>query len=162
MNLRNKMKKTLLFLSICLLLTSVSVDAQQNIVPAPVFNELASLIDSYSTARENQDTLLLKAILTQDIDQLVSSGEWRLGITTAVEGMKRSSQVNEGKRTLKVERARLLDPKTALIDAKYTLNPPMAARSEICGVPLLLFIKMTDGRLPVFAICFLLGSNRRK
>lgn len=123
MNIRNKMKKTLLFLSIYLLLTSVSVDAQQNIVPAAVFNELASLIDSYSTARENQDTLLLKAILTQDIDQLVSSGEWRLGLTTAVEGMKRSSQVNEGKRTLKVERARLLDPKTALIDAKYTIEP---------------------------------------
>lgn len=123
MNIRNKMKKTLLFLSIYLLLTSVSVDAQQNIVPAAVFNELASLIDSYSTARENQDTLLLKAILTQDIDQLVSSGEWRLGLTTAVEGMKRSSQVNEGKRTLTVERARLLDPKTALIDAKYTIEP---------------------------------------
>lgn len=122
MTLRNKMKKTLLFLSICLLLNSVSVDAQQNIVPAAVFNELVSLIDSYSTARENQDTLLLKAILTQDIDQLVSSGEWRLGLATAVEGMKRSSQVNEGKRTLKVERARLLDPKTALIDARYTIE----------------------------------------
>ncbi|GEM_PF-834585 len=117
------MKKTFLFLSICFLLKSVPVSAQQNIVPAAVFHELVDLIDSYSEAREKQDTVLLKAILTADIDQLVSSGEWRLGLSTAVEGMKRSSQVNEGKRTLAVERVKLLDPKTALVDARYTIEP---------------------------------------
>ncbi|WP_158857214.1 SgcJ/EcaC family oxidoreductase [Lunatibacter salilacus] len=117
------MKKTFLFLSICLLLKFLPATAQQKIVPAAVVHELTALIDSYSMARENQDTVLLKAILTPDIDQLVSSGEWRLGLATAVEGMKRSSQVNEGKRTLKVERVRLLDPNTALIDARYTIEP---------------------------------------
>lgn len=123
MNPLIEMKKTLQILSFCFLLNCVSVDAQQNGISKAVYSELTALIDSYSMARENQDTILLKAILTQDIDQLVSSGEWRLGLSTAVEGMKRSSQVNEGKRTLKVERARLLDPKTALIDARYTIEP---------------------------------------
>lgn len=118
-----KMKKTLQILSVCFLLNCVSVDAQQNGVSEAVYNELAALIDHYSMAREHQDTVLLKEIFTQDIDQLVSSGEWRLGLSTAVEGMKRSSQVNEGKRTLTVERARLLDPKTALIDSRYTIEP---------------------------------------
>jgi hypothetical protein len=63
------MKKTLQILSVCFLLSCVSVDAQQNGVPEAVYNELTALIDSYSMARENQDTVLLKAILTQDIDQ---------------------------------------------------------------------------------------------
>lgn len=117
------MKKKLLFLSICLLLKMLPASAQQKTVPAAVVKELTALIDSYSTAREKQDTILLKAILTQDIDQLVSSGEWRLGLGTAVEGMKRSSQVNESKRTLKVERVRLLDARSALIDARYIIEP---------------------------------------
>ena len=111
------------FILICSLLVAFSVNAQQSSVPAAVEKELVALIDSYSAARENQDTLLLKAILTQDIDQLVSSGEWRQGLLTAVEGMKRSSQVNEGKRTLQVERIRLLNPKAALLDARYTIEP---------------------------------------
>ncbi|HSI78836.1 MAG TPA: SgcJ/EcaC family oxidoreductase [Lunatimonas sp.] len=116
------MKKSFLWVGICLFFISVSVSAQQ-IVPAATMHELIDLIDSYSEARENQDTVLLKEILTPDIDQLVSSGEWRQGITTAVEGMKRSSQVNEGKRTLKVERVRLVDSNTALVDARYTIEP---------------------------------------
>jgi uncharacterized protein (TIGR02246 family) len=116
------MKKTLFCAAISLILISLTANAQQ-IVPAATMHELMDLIDSYSEARENQDTVLLKEILTEDIDQLVSSGEWRLGITTAVEGMKRSSQVNEGKRNLKVERVRLVDSKTALVDARYTIEP---------------------------------------
>lgn len=106
-----------------LMLHAVSVNAQQKTVPAYVKHELTGLIDSYASARENQDTLLLKSILTMDIDQLVSSGEWRLGLSTAVEGMKRSSQVNEGKRTLTVERIKLLNTTTAVIDARYTIEP---------------------------------------
>lgn len=35
------------------------------------------LVDAYSEAREKKDTVLLKKILTTDIDQLVSTGEWR-------------------------------------------------------------------------------------
>jgi len=51
------MKKTLQILSVCFLLNCVSVDAQQNGVPEVIYNELAALIDSYSMARENQDTV---------------------------------------------------------------------------------------------------------
>jgi hypothetical protein len=41
---------------------------------------ITSLIDQYSQAREKRDTILLKTILTSDVDQLVSTGEWRVGI----------------------------------------------------------------------------------
>lgn len=38
-------------------------------------NEILHLINQYSAARENRDTLLLKEILTADVDQLASAGE---------------------------------------------------------------------------------------
>jgi hypothetical protein len=47
------------------------------------------LIDQYSEAREKKDTVLLKSILTPNVDQLVSNGEWRNGIDTAVQRMKK-------------------------------------------------------------------------
>jgi hypothetical protein len=105
------------------LFLSLAVIAQGRSVPHDTEQALIALIDRYSSARETQDTLLLKEILTSDIDQLVSSGEWRLGLATAVKGMRRSSQVNEGKRTLGVERIKLLHATAALIDARYTIEP---------------------------------------
>lgn len=80
---------------------------------------IRTLIDTYSAARDKQDTLLLKSILTHDIDQLVSTGEWREGIRGSMAGMARSTQTNPGGRSLKVEKIRFLDPKSALVDARY-------------------------------------------
>ena len=77
---------------------------------------ITSLIDQYSQAREKRDTVLLKAILTSDVDQLVSTGEWRVGINAAVEGMMKSSANSPGTRTLNIEKIRMLNPKSAIID----------------------------------------------
>jgi len=82
------------------------------------------LINQYSEAREKQDTLLLKSILTEDIDQLVSSGEWRTGIRESVDGMLRSSTANPGTRTLEVEKIRFLEDEIALVDCRYIIKNP--------------------------------------
>lgn len=82
------------------------------------------LINHYSEARENQDTVLLKSILTEDVDQLVSSGEWRTGIREAVDGMLRSSTSNPGTRTLEVEKIRFLSDDIALVDCRYVIKNP--------------------------------------
>jgi len=81
-----------------------------------------SLIDKYSQARETKDTLLLKEILTTDIDQLVSNGEWRRGIRAAVDGMMRSSTSNPGWRSLIVESIRFLDERNAITDCRYEIQ----------------------------------------
>jgi uncharacterized protein (TIGR02246 family) len=81
-----------------------------------------SLIDNYSLAREKKDTVLLKNILTDDIDQLVSTGEWRYGLNEAVQGMLRSSATSPGTRTLTVEKVRFLDSKNAIADARYEIR----------------------------------------
>ncbi len=83
--------------------------------------EITSLIDHYGEAREKGDTVLLKSILTTDMDQLVSSGEWRNGIATAVQGMLKSSTNNPGSRTLTIEKIRMLNENTAIVDCKYEI-----------------------------------------
>jgi uncharacterized protein (TIGR02246 family) len=80
------------------------------------------LIDQYSKAREKKDTTLLKTILTTDVDQLVSTGEWRTGIGSAVQGMVKSSANTPGTRTLKVDKIRMLNPSTAIVDCKYEIQ----------------------------------------
>lgn len=83
---------------------------------------LHALIDQYAQARETSDTILLKSILTGDIDQLVSSGEWRYGLAGAMKGMLRSSASNPGTRTLTVEKVRFLSPESGIVDARYEIQ----------------------------------------
>ncbi len=81
-----------------------------------------SLIDQYSQAREKRDTVLLKSILTTDIDQLVSSGEWRSGLKESTTGMMRSSAGSPGARTLKIEKIRFLNAACGIVDARYEIQ----------------------------------------
>ena len=74
---------------------------QQNMPDIHQRKAITSLIDNYSLAREKSDTALLKTILTTDVDQLVSTGEWRNGIGAAVKGMLKSSGNRPGTRTLR-------------------------------------------------------------
>ncbi len=80
------------------------------------------VIDQYSEAREKSDTILLKKILTHDVDQLVSTGEWRNGLDAAVQGMMKSSGNNPGTRTLRVENIRMFNPATAIVDCRYEIQ----------------------------------------
>lgn len=85
---------------------------------------ITKLIDQYSLAREKSDTVLLKSILTPDIDQLVSTGEWRVGLKAAVDGMLKSSATSVGKRTLKIDRIQMITPSSAVVDCRYEIGQP--------------------------------------
>ena len=110
---------TLLLFNVAVVLLShgqnVKLDEKQR-------SDIHSLIDKYSQAREKKDTLLLKNILTTDVDQLVSTGEWRNGIASSVQGMLNSSANNPGTRTLVVEKIKLLDQNSAIVDCKYEIQ----------------------------------------
>lgn len=114
------MKTLLLFLFFIpnLVLSQISQDRKEAAV------KITQLIDQYSQARETQDTILLKSVLTDDIDQLVSSGEWRNGIAESLKGMQNSSQSNPGTRTLKVEKIKFLSDEIALVDCRYIIKSP--------------------------------------
>ena len=109
-----------LFHPILLLLFTAGVAGQQPVAERE--KPLYELIEQYAKARDTKDTLLLDRILTEDIDQLVSTGEWRRGIAIAKQGMVRSSTINPGDRTLTVEQTRFLGPTTALIDTRYEIK----------------------------------------
>jgi len=108
---------------ICLsLLTVAGAFAQNDALTSQQRKDITAVIDQYAKAREEKDTMLLKKILTEDIDQLVSTGEWRLGINAAVEGMLRSSASKPGTRTLTVNNIRLLNATICIVDCKYTIQ----------------------------------------
>lgn len=108
-----------LYTSVIILFLILPIQAQ-----TPQEKPLYDLIAAYAQARDYQDTLLLGNILTEDIDQLVSTGEWRRGLKTAQKGMLRSSNANPGDRVLKVEQVRFLNNSTAIIDARYEIRNP--------------------------------------
>ena len=104
---------------------------------------ITSLIDQYSQAREKRDTVLLKTILTTDVDQLVSTGEWRAGINAAVEGMMKSSANSPGTRTLRLKKYKchVHHPLLWIAGTKYKMQ--MALHGK-CGAHLsLLLIRET-------------------
>lgn len=133
MNLSNyqyKTKKNFRYLSLLKLLlflcTNIlaipSVIAQNLEEKTSKNQEIYLLIEQYNQARENKDTTLLENILITDVDQLVSSGEWRRGIEESIEGMLRSSNRNPGTRTITVEKIRFVDSNVAIVDTKYEIK----------------------------------------
>ena len=104
------------------LTTYVTAYTQTSAAPQDQQKAISAVIDQYATARENRDTVLLKTILADGIDQLVSTGEWREGIVSAVDGMMKSSAATPGTRTLHIEKMRMLDSAAAIVDCKYNIQ----------------------------------------
>lgn len=115
-----KSKTKQMFLVLCF--TFVTIEAHTQQTDSQKEQPIYELIDQYALARETKDTLLLKQILTDEVDQLVSSGEWRRGIKSALEGMLRSSSSNPGDRTLTIDQIRFLNTETAIADARYEIK----------------------------------------
>jgi len=115
------MKNILLLLLVNTAVTSF-LNGQNVVANDKQRKDIYSLIDEYSQSREKRDTILLKNILTRDVDQLVSTGEWRDGIDASVKGMLNSSASSPGTRTLNIEKIRLLSPDNAIVDCKYEIQ----------------------------------------
>ncbi|MGN6266420.1 MAG: hypothetical protein ACTHM5_12135 [Ginsengibacter sp.] len=112
--------KNIYFL-LLLLISASFVYAQEAKLIGSQRKDIIRLIAQYSHARESKDTILLKKIITTDVDQLVSTGEWRSGIGAAVKGMMKSSTNNPGSRTLRVDKIRLVTPVCAIVDCRYEI-----------------------------------------
>ena len=116
--------KSVLLVLLCLFTIEGALKAQSRKPSSAQQKAIIALINSYSEAREKSDTMLLKNILTEDVDQLVSTGEWRTGIAAAIEGMLKSSASKPGTRTLAVDKIRMLDAKCAIVDCRYEIENP--------------------------------------
>lgn len=132
-----------------------TVQAQQSISEKQR-REISNVIDQYSQARVTRDTVLLKRILSSDIDQLVSTGEWREGVGSAVKGMLRSSANSPGKRSLTIHKIRMIDERSAIVDCKYTIANTDGTRREMWST----FIVVSEkGNWKISAIRNMLPSS---
>ena len=110
--------KTFLLTTV-LIATSISyLVAQSNAHEA----EIKKLIDQYASARATKNADELKNILVSEVDQLVSTGEWRRGLDESLSGMMRSSTRRPGSRSLTVENIRLINSGCAIADARYVID----------------------------------------
>lgn len=142
------MKRILFSISFSLIITTV-LHAQGTTTNNNFKLEIHNLIEEYLEARQTKDTLLLNRILTSDIDQLVSSGEWRIGIDECVIGMMRSSESNPGERKIEIDKIRLLGQDTGLADARYEISNPDGSIRKMWST----FIVIKDnGRWKIAAI----------
>ena len=79
------------------------------------------VVRKYVDAREARDPKAVAALFTADADQLVSSGEWRLGRDNVVTGSLASS-AQGGTRRIEVERIRMVGADVAIADGRYSIT----------------------------------------
>ena len=114
--------KNTLYTTIIFIGSILTTHAQEKATRDKRQEKIYFLIEQYSTAREQKDSVLLRSILTGDIDQLVSTGEWRYGISESIDGMMQSSQSRPGTRTLTIESIRFPGPDWGIVDARYEIQ----------------------------------------
>jgi uncharacterized protein (TIGR02246 family) len=79
------------------------------------------VVKKYLEARERHDVDALRALFTEDADQLVSSGEWRKGREAVVKGTLASSAQTTGARTITVQNVRFPARDVAIADGPYEI-----------------------------------------
>jgi uncharacterized protein (TIGR02246 family) len=140
----------IIFILICVDLLATSIlTAQDTKSYHKQDNKIHTLIDQYAQAREKKDTVLLMDIITSDIDQLVSSGVWRVGTKESIDGMMRSSETNPGTRTIHIEKIRYLDSGIAIVDAKYEIQNPNGTSRKMWSTFIVVY---QDNRWKITAI----------
>lgn len=68
-----------------------------------------------------RDADAIRALFTEDADQLTSSGDWRRGREEVVRGVLASSERTGGTRTIKIETVRFPAPDVAVADGRYEI-----------------------------------------
>lgn len=146
------------FIVALLFMTAKPIVPQQSNLEHEVKKQLNALIEQYNEARDNKDTSLLKTILTPEMDQLVSSGEWRVGIDQAISGMMRSSVVNPGNRKLTIEKIRLMNQISGVVDARYKIESSEGPTRKMRSSFLVVF---SDGHWKITGIRNMLPTSNQ-
>jgi uncharacterized protein (TIGR02246 family) len=104
------------------LLTALTLTLPSGQSTAPDEPAVRDVVRKYVDARDRRDAAAIRALFTEDADQLTSSGEWRRGVDSIVRGTLGSSQANPGARTIAIETVRFAAPGIALADGRYEIG----------------------------------------
>jgi uncharacterized protein (TIGR02246 family) len=80
---------------------------------------IKSVIQAFIDTREANDRTALEALLTEDVDQRVTSGGIRVGRDAVVDGSLETTQRTGGRRTITVDSIRFVGPDVAVVDGRY-------------------------------------------
>jgi uncharacterized protein (TIGR02246 family) len=107
------------------------------------------VIDQYMRARNTKDTDAIRRLFTPDADQLVSTGEWRKGLSNLIRGTSASSQKEMGRSSIDVENIRFIDPEVAIVDGRYQTT---ALNGTVRKMWTTVIVKRTEGVWRITAI----------
>jgi uncharacterized protein (TIGR02246 family) len=116
--------------------------------------QIRELVQKYVDARNGKDEQATRSLFTPDADQLVSTGEWRRGIDSLVQGAMASSRKETGTSSITVESIRFLEPDLAIADGRYETITAGADRKMWTT----LIVKRTDAGWRISAIRNMLPS----
>ena len=133
--------KTILLITLLSVGNTLCLNAQELMLTETQKQDMQSIIDSYTKARETKDPALLESILTNDIDQLVSSGTWRRGKEESMKGMLRSSQNNPRKRSITVDNIRLVTPDCGIVDTRYEIQNSDGTSRKMWSTFILIYVE---------------------
>jgi len=113
------------FIALCFLLLTLSAQTP----PEQEEQKIRAVVAAYMAARNENSPEAVRRLFTPDADQLVSTGEWRRGITDLVRGTSASSRKEAGKSSITVEAIRFVDENVSIVDGRYrTVSLDGAAR----------------------------------
>ena len=104
-----------------MLVTSMLAGAPQA-APATPEAAVRAVVAKYLDARDHRDAKAVGDLLTEDADQLTSSGDWRKGRDEIVRGTLASSDRTGGTRTITIQSVRFPAKDLAIADGRYELN----------------------------------------
>lgn len=117
-------------LLIAVLMAGMTTPSGQTATAKPTDESaVREVVRKYVDARERSDAAAIRALFTEDADQLTSSGEWRRGREAVVKGSLASSAANTGTRTIAVDSVRFPAAGVALADGAYTIAGGTATRN---------------------------------
>lgn len=115
------MRKMLLFLFLSSMFYTSLVYSQNTADQSVYEAAITQLIAQYLAVRGQNDEQALLNLLTEDIDQLTTSGTLRSGRENVSAGSLASSRNNSGTRSITVETIRFISSDIAIVDGLYDI-----------------------------------------
>jgi uncharacterized protein (TIGR02246 family) len=120
MNSVRKVSSTLVG-SVLLTLIAMPSFAQKTADRSADEAEIRRVISAFIATRDNADADALRALLTEDVDQAVTSGNVRKGRDAVVEGSLATTRETGGTRTITIETIRFISDDVAIADGPYDI-----------------------------------------
>jgi uncharacterized protein (TIGR02246 family) len=137
--------------SVCFALLGITifVFAQGGTDHAAADHEIRDVLAQYVKARNTRDEAALSRLFAPDVDQLVSTGQWRHGRDELLRGAMQSSAKEAGNSAIDVVSVRLVGDDVAIADGRYQTT---SAEGVVRKMWTAFVLRRTDAKWQIEAI----------